>query len=81
MATKKCPFCAEEIQVEPIKCHFCAENIELLIKQNNITFFKKISLKWKNSLIALYFKRRRLEEQQRIEALHAKDKQKEDDKN
>jgi hypothetical protein len=42
---------------------------------------KKISLLRKNSLIALYFKRRRLEEQQRIEALKAKDMQNKDSNN
>ena len=44
------------------------------------TFFKKISLKWKNGFIALYFKRRAIEERQRIKALQAKDKQDSDSK-
>ncbi len=40
-----------------------------------MTFFKKMSLKWENSLIALYFKRKRLEEQQKIDALNKKSEQ------
>ncbi len=61
MATKKCPFCAEEIQAESIKCHFCGENIGMG--------------RWKSSWLALYFKRKALEEQKKIESLDAKEAQ------
>jgi len=77
MATKKCLFCAEEIQAESIKCPLCGENPgkRLWKKSWMDKFDRKVKLIWKNSLIALYFKRKALEEQKKIESLDAEEAQ------
>lgn len=62
MATRKCFFCGEEIQAESIKCSFCGEIIERTWKE-----------RWKNSWIALYLKRKALEELKKIESLDEKE--------
>ena len=53
---KKCPYCAEEIQVDAIKCKHCQE---MLVQQNEISnliggFFDSVfSVMWKTCLVIL----------------------------
>ena len=53
---KKCPYCAEEIQVDAIKCKHCKE---ILVQQNEVSnliggFFNSIfSVIWKTCLVML----------------------------
>jgi Double zinc ribbon len=47
---KKCPFCAEFIQVDAIKCRYCGEFLDGRSTSKKATFVKKV---WRNNALYL----------------------------